>query len=109
MPGRGVFSKLLFLPSVAVLAVAFSTPALCLAASPGESCCQCPLPSCGPPLRGTCDPGCVRVPEARCDGATGRCVATAVPGATSNFHAAQMNAGGPSAKPDRQANAPPPH
>ena len=39
----------------------------------GPGCCQCPLPSCGPPVNGKCSQGCTLTAGAVCDGRTGRC------------------------------------
>ena len=39
----------------------------------GPSCCQCPLPSCGPPVNGRCSSECKLITNATCNGRTGRC------------------------------------
>lgn len=58
---------LVALVSVAQLVVVGSARAA------GPVCCQCPLPTCGPPKAGQCAPGCTPVSNATCDGKTGRC------------------------------------
>ena len=39
----------------------------------GPSCCQCPLPACGPARAGKCAPGCTLMAGATCNGKSGRC------------------------------------
>lgn len=53
--------------------LALFPPVSAHAAGPG--CCQCPLPSCGPPVNGKCSQGCTLTAGAVCDGKTGRCKA----------------------------------
>lgn len=46
-------------------------------AANAEGCCQCPLPSCGPPTaEGSCGDACTLVPDGTCDGSTGRCTSS---------------------------------
>ena len=52
-------------------AVMLFAPSGTQAAGPG--CCQCPLPSCGPPSNGKCATGCTLMPGATCNGKIGRC------------------------------------
>ena len=58
-----------------VLAVGFLGTLAVGVAHAQQSCCQCPLPTCGPPNNGKCGPGCTLIAKARCDGRTGRCEA----------------------------------
>lgn len=51
--------------------------ALAATAANAAGCCQCPLPSCGPPTaEGSCGDNCALVPDGTCDGSTGRCTSS---------------------------------
>jgi hypothetical protein len=61
----------LILLVVGVLVPAVISPGTALAGS----CCQCPLPTCGPPKNGQCASSCTLVANATCNGKIGRCQA----------------------------------